>query len=143
MRRVRVESTAVPLSLRTAACTKLLGTMTRKDLGDMHLWGHNCWHHFMGDHAVCSIVIPLTPDTTLVRTKWLVNKDAVEGVDYELDKLTNVWIATTEQDAALVTRAQAGVQDPSYEPGPYSPFTERQLDNFATWYVQRMQAHGY
>jgi phenylpropionate dioxygenase-like ring-hydroxylating dioxygenase large terminal subunit len=38
---------------------KLLGSMTRKDLGDMHLWGHNSWNHFMGDHAVvdrCSAV---------------------------------------------------------------------------------------
>jgi Rieske 2Fe-2S family protein len=35
------------------------------------------------------------------------------------------------------------VQDPSYEPGPYSQFTETEVDNFASWYVQRMQAHGY
>lgn len=127
----------------TAACAKLLGTMTRKDLGDVHLWGHNSWSHFMGDHAVVSMVVPLTPDTTLVRTKWLVHKDAVEGRDYDLHKLTSVWIATTEQDATLVTRSQAGVTDPSYEPGPYSTFTEGQLDHFSTWYVQRMQAHGY
>jgi Rieske 2Fe-2S family protein len=127
----------------TAACSKLLGTMTRKDLGDTHLWGHNSWNHFMGDHVVTAMVIPLSADTTLVRTKWLVRKDAVEGVDYDLDKLTSVWIATTEQDAELVARSHAGVQDASYEPGPYSTYTERQLDNFASWYVQRMQAHGY
>ena len=89
------------------------------------------------------MVIPLAPDRTLVRTKWLVHKDAVEGVDYDLHKLTSVWTATTEQDAALVTRSQAGVTDPSYEPGPYSRFCEGPLDDFATWYVQRMKAHGY
>ncbi|WP_028998546.1 aromatic ring-hydroxylating oxygenase subunit alpha [Azohydromonas australica] len=127
----------------TAACAKLMGTMTRKDLGDTHLWGHNCWNHFMGDHVVSAMVIPLTADTTLVRTKWLVHKDAVEGKDYNLDKLTSVWIATTNQDADLVARSHAGVLDPSYEPGPFSKFTEKQLDNFASWYVQRMQAHGY
>jgi Rieske 2Fe-2S family protein len=127
----------------SAAVAKLMGTMTRKDLGDVHLWAHNGWNHVMGDHAVVSMAFPLTPDTTLVRTRWLVNKDAVEGVDYDLHKLTSVWIATTEQDAALVSRTHIGVTDPSYEPGPYSPFTEGQLDNFATWYVQRMQAHGY
>ncbi|WP_028999626.1 aromatic ring-hydroxylating dioxygenase subunit alpha [Azohydromonas australica] len=127
----------------TAACAKLLGSMTRKDLGDTHLWGHNCWNHFMGDHAMSAMVIPLSADTTLVRTKWLVHKDAVEGKDYDLDKLTSVWIATTDQDADLVARSHAGVQDPSYEPGPYSKFTEKQLDNFASWYVKRMQAHGY
>jgi Rieske 2Fe-2S family protein len=88
------------------------------------------------------MVIPLGPDRTLVRTKWLVHRDAVEGVDYDVDHLTSVWIATTDQDAALVERSHAGVQDPSYEPGPYSAFTEGQLENFATWYIQRMQAHG-
>ena len=127
----------------TAASAKLLGQMTRKDLGDMHLWGHNSWNHFMGDHAVISMIVPLSADRTLVRTKWLVHKDAVEGVDYDLDKLTSVWTATTEQDSELVGRSQLGVDDPAYEPGPYSPFTETQLDNFATWYVERMRAHGY
>ena len=126
-----------------AACSKLLGSMTRKDLGDTHLWGHNCWNHFMGDHAVVATVIPLSADETLVRTKWLVHQDAVEGVDYDLKKLTEVWIATTNQDADLVARSQAGATDPSYEPGPYSPFAEKELDRFSTWYVQRLQAHGY
>ena len=78
-----------------------------------------------------------------MRTKWLVNKDAVEGLDYNLHDLTSVWIATTDQDADLVARSHAGVQDPQYEPGPYSVHTEGQLDNFAHWYVQRMQAHGF
>jgi Rieske 2Fe-2S family protein len=68
----------------TAACAKLLGTMTRKDLGDVHLWGHSSWNHMMGDHAVISMVFPIDADHSLVRTKWLVHKDAVEGVDYDL-----------------------------------------------------------
>lgn len=126
-----------------AACSKLMGSMTRKDLGDTHLWGHNCWNHFMGDHAVVAIVIPLSATETLVRTKWLVNQDAVEGVDYDVQKLTEVWTATTNQDADLVARSQAGATDPSYEPGPYSQFAEKELDRFCSWYVQRMQAHGY
>ncbi|MGL3608818.1 aromatic ring-hydroxylating oxygenase subunit alpha [Rhizobium sp. G187] len=127
----------------TAASSKLLGHMTRKDLGDTHLWGHNAWNHFMGDHAVTAMVIPLSADRTLVRTKWLVHKDAVEGVDYDLHKLTHVWIETTEQDAGLVERSHAGVSDPAYEPGVYSPFSERALDDFATWYIDRLRAHGY
>lgn len=127
----------------TAASSKLLGTVTRKDLGDTHLWSHNSWNHFMADHAVTSIVIPLSADTTLVRTKWLVHKDAVEGVDYDLEKLTHVWTVTTEQDAELVARSHAGIQDSAYEPGVYSKFSEGALNDFATWYVDRMRAHGY
>lgn len=126
-----------------AACAKLMGAMTRKDLGDMHLWGHNCWHHVMGDHAVTFMVIPLSADETLVRTKWLVHKDAVEGVDYDVERLTAVWKATNSQDAHLVGLAHAGASSYGYKPGQYSPFTEGQLDNFATWYVERMQAHGF
>ncbi|RFB78990.1 aromatic ring-hydroxylating oxygenase subunit alpha [Methylovirgula sp. 4M-Z18] len=127
----------------TAASSKLLGNMTRKDLGDTQLWGHNSWNHFMGDHAVVAIVIPLDAGRTLVRTKWLVHKDASEGVDYDLNKLTDVWIATTDQDADLVARSHAGVTDPAYIPGPYSRFTETHLDKFATWYIGRMRANGY
>eukprot|EP01037_Dinobryon_pediforme_P017308 gene17308-17498_t len=127
----------------TAASSKLLGQMTRKDLGDTHLWGHNSWNHFMGDHAIVAIVIPLSADKTLVRTKWLVHKDAKEGIDYDLDKLTSVWIATTDQDAELVARSHAGIQDPAYQPGPYSKFSETNLDKFAVWYIDRMRAHGY
>jgi Rieske 2Fe-2S family protein len=127
----------------TIACERLLGHLTEKDLGDTHLWGHNCWHHFFADHAVISMVFPLSANRTLVRTKWLVHKDAVEGKDYDLEKLTRVWIETTEQDAVLVGRTQAGVEDTAYETGPYSSFTEGQLDNFATWYIERLRAHGY
>lgn len=127
----------------TAASARLMGTITRKDLGDTHLWGHNCWHHFMADHAVTTLIIPLGPDRTLVRTKWLVHKDAVEGKDYDLDKLTSVWKATNDQDAQLVARSHGGILDPAYEPGPYSPFTESQLNNFSTWYIERMRANGY
>lgn len=126
-----------------AACSRLLGSMTRKDLGDVHLWGHNSWNHFMADHAVCFMVIPLSAGKTLVRTKWLVHKDAVEGVDYDLDTLTEVWRATNDQDAHLVALAHAGASSYGYLPGPYSGFTEGQLDNFISWYVDRMQAHGY
>ncbi|MGO8565460.1 SRPBCC family protein, partial [Rhizobium ruizarguesonis] len=76
--------------------------------------------HFMGDHAVVATVIPLSAGKTLMRTKWLVHKDAVEGVDYDLEKMTDVWVATTDQDADLVARSNAGTLDPAYQPGPYS-----------------------
>ncbi|HET7410167.1 MAG TPA: RHO alpha subunit C-terminal catalytic domain-containing protein, partial [Paracoccaceae bacterium] len=126
-----------------AASARLLGTIDRKDLGDLHFWTHSSWHHFMGDHAITIMAIPLSAGETLVRTKWLVHKDAVEGVDYDVDNLTSVWRATNEQDAHLVGLAHAGARGGGYVPGPYSPFTEGQLDNFATWYIERLQEHGY
>ncbi|MEJ1161228.1 aromatic ring-hydroxylating oxygenase subunit alpha [Prosthecomicrobium sp. N25] len=124
------------------ACRRLLGTVTERRLGGLHIWTQpNSWHHVMSDHAVTFCAIPLDPEHTLVRTRWLVHKDAVEGVDYDLARLTEVWTATNGQDAALVELAQKGVRSLAYEPGPYSPLTEGLVDQFATWYVERLRAH--
>ena len=124
------------------ACTRLFGDLTRRDLGDVHLWTHNSWAHVMSDHAVISYIIPLAPDKTLVRTKWLVNADAIEGVDYDIDKLTEVWKATNQQDANLVAITHSGTQDPGYSPGPFSAFTESYVEQFSRWYAARLAAHG-
>jgi Rieske 2Fe-2S family protein len=124
------------------ACTRLFGHLARRDLGDVHLWTHNSWTHVMSDHAVISYIIPLAPDKTLVRTKWLVNADAVEGVDYDIDTLTEVWKATNRQDADLVAITHSGTQDPGYIPGPFSAFTESYVDQFSRWYAARLAAQG-
>ncbi|MEK0084152.1 aromatic ring-hydroxylating oxygenase subunit alpha [Benzoatithermus flavus] len=124
------------------ACRKLLGSFTEPKLGGLHFWTQpNSWHHFMSDHTVHFSAIPLSPERTLVRTWWLVHRDAVEGVDYDLERLTEVWIATNAQDGELVGYTQAGVRSKAYRPGPYSPFTESLVDAFTTWYVRRLSAH--
>ncbi|SAK45483.1 Rieske (2Fe-2S) domain-containing protein [Caballeronia catudaia] len=124
------------------ACEKLFGNLTRRDLGDTHLWTHNSWTHVMSDHAVVSYIIPLAPDKTLVRSKWLVHADAVEGVDYQIKDLTEVWMATNAQDKHLVQITHEGTQDPAYRPGVFSPFTESYVDQFSRWYAARLSAHG-
>ncbi|WP_237152044.1 aromatic ring-hydroxylating oxygenase subunit alpha [Oryzibacter oryziterrae] len=124
------------------ASTKLLGNITEKKLGGLSFWTQpNSWHHFMSDHIVTFSVIPLTPDRTIVRTRWLVHKDAVEGVDYDLKRLNETWIATNAQDGALVGMQQRGLQSPAYEPGPYSPYTEGLVDKFINWYCLRLKDH--
>jgi Rieske 2Fe-2S family protein len=124
------------------ASRRLLGCFTDKRLGGLSFWTQpNSWHHFMSDHIVSFAAIPLSPDRTLVRTKWLVQKDAVEGVDYDLDNLTSVWMATNRQDSDLVGIAQAGIRTVAYEPGPYSPYTEGLVEKFCIWYVDRLKAH--
>jgi Rieske 2Fe-2S family protein len=124
-----------------AAVRRLLADFPTARLG--HLGFHlqpNAWFHFAADHAVTFSVIPLAPDRTLVRTTWLVHADAVEGVDYDLDTLTNVWEVTNEQDGVFVARAQQGISSPAYVPGPYSP-TESQVEDFIDWYITRLSAH--
>lgn len=126
-----------------AAVTVPLADAVANGTGDLHLWGFNSWSHFMGDHAVVIMIFPVSPTETLVRTKWLVNGEAVEGCDYDHHNLTTVWIETNNQDAALVEMAQCGVESVGYVPGPYSPYTEEALDDFTTWYVEQMTAKGY
>lgn len=124
------------------ASRKLLGGLTRADLGGLSLWTQpNGWFHFMSDHVVAFSVLPLGPEQTLVRTRWLVHKDAVEGEDYRVDNLTAVWRATNDQDRALVELSQQGVRSAAYQPGPYSPYTEALVEKFCNWYVSRLAAH--
>lgn len=126
-----------------AAVNKLLGAVTDPVLGDCHIHTYNSWHHVFADHAVMTYIIPVAPDRTAVHTVWLVNADAREGVDYDLDTLTEVWIATNQQDADLVAMAQQGVESTGYEPGPLSPFTERTVALNSQWYLERLRASGY
>ena len=73
-----------------------------------------------------------------MRTKWLVHKDAREGIDYDVNNLTAVWRATNDQDRALVEYSQRGATSSAYEPGPYSPFTEGLVEKFCEWYIARL-----
>jgi Rieske 2Fe-2S family protein len=123
------------------ACKKLLGSLTQRNLGGLSFWTQpNSWHHFMSDHIVTFSVLPIDAEHTLLRTKWLVHKDAVEGRDYDPQELSAVWHATNRQDGALVERTQVGSHSSAYQPGPYSPFTEELVEKFMSWYFQRLRS---
>lgn len=122
-----------------AVSGKLLGDLPTPRLGRLSMHHQpNAWIHVLGDHAVTFCVLPLAPDKTLVRTTWLVHPDAVEGEDYDLDALTDVWRKTNLQDGSFVARAQLGVSSPAYEPGPYTR-SEYQVEAFCNWYVTRLR----
>lgn len=123
------------------ACRRLLADLDNPRLGraSFHLQP-NGWFHAMADHAVVFSALPVAPDRTLIRTTWLVHEDAVEGEDYDVEQLTYVWRQTNAQDAALCERAQIGVSDPAYLPGPYAP-TEYDVEAFVGWYLRRLAEH--
>ena len=77
---------------------------------------------------------------TAVTTKWLVHKDAVEGVDYTIDELTHVWMMTNDQDRQIVEENQLGVSSPVYTPGPYAPDHEGGVMQFVEWYCTAMES---
>ncbi len=100
----------------------------------------NMWMHASADHAVVTRLLPDGPDATLVSVCWLLDAEAVEGRDYELDRLLPFWQLTSEQDWDLCARNHAGVRSPAYVPGPYSPSREYNLAAFTDWYLQRLAA---
>jgi Rieske 2Fe-2S family protein len=119
---------------------KLLGDLAEPRLGRLSMhFQPNAWFHFLSDHAVTFSVLPLAAGRTLLRTTWLVHEDAVEGVDYDLGTLKQVWHQTNIQDGVFVERAQRGVESPAYQPGPYAP-NEYQVDAFCSWYIGRLRA---
>lgn len=97
------------------------------------------WNHFLSDHAISFRVLPLSPTRTQLTTRWLVHRDAVEGVDYDLKELTHVWLATNEQDRRIVAENQIGVSAPTYDPGPYSALQENGVRQFVDWYAERLK----
>jgi Rieske 2Fe-2S family protein len=123
------------------ACTKLLGELTDESLGSVQLLSlPNSWNHILADHAVAFRVLPIGPEETLVTTKWLVHKDAQEGVDYDVDRLKAVWAATNEQDRTLAENNHLGIRGSAYRPGPYSELIEAGTRVFIRWYAEEMRA---
>ena len=119
----------------------LLGNLKDADLGSVRMLSlPNNWNHLQADHALAFRVLPLSAQETMVTTWWLVNKNAREGVDYDLDKLKHVWSATNDQDRILAENNQAGINSKAYEPGPYSPTIEFGVQNFIDWYTGEMRS---
>lgn len=118
------------------AVARNLADFPSQDLGSMLLFHFpNTWNHLLADHALSFRVLPISPTQTQVTTKWLVHKDAVEGIDYDLKRMTEVWLATNDQDRKIVEDNQKGILSPAYEPGPYSPLHEGGVIQFIKWYV--------
>jgi len=122
-----------------AAVARRMGKMPFNDAGSLLFYHYpNTWNHFLGDHAIVFRVLPISATETEVTTTWLVHKDAVEGVDYDLKTLTEVWMATNDEDRIVVEENQKGILSPAYEPGPYSTIQEEGVIQFVDWYCNLM-----
>ena len=116
-------------------CEKLLGRIKNRQLGSMRILHlPNSWNHMMSDNFIVFRVLPISAQETLVTTKWFVHKDAVEGVDYDPERIRAVWDATNDQDRRLGEENQRGINSVAYRPGPYSKTYEFGLVNFLNWY---------
>ncbi|MBO6562275.1 MAG: aromatic ring-hydroxylating dioxygenase subunit alpha [Nisaea sp.] len=122
------------------AVDRFLGRVSDRTAGALLKFHYpTTWNHFLADHSITFRVTPVGPMETEVTTKWLVHKDAVEGEDYDLKRLTEVWTATNDEDRRVVEDNQNGINSPAYEPGPYSPTQEDGVISFVEWYCNTMQ----
>jgi len=93
------------------------------------------------DHGVIYRFIPRTVDHTEMEVIWLVHQDAVEGVDYDVGRLTWLWKTTSAEDKKIVEMNQAGVNSRFFEPGPYS-LQETYAARFVDWYLEELSTEG-
>ena len=98
----------------------------------------NFWCHGSCDHAVTTRLTPAGPRQTRIRVCWLVARGAVEGRDYEHDRLLPFWKRTSEQDWLICERQQRGVDSRAYGPGPLSREREYNVEAFLRWYLREL-----
>jgi Rieske 2Fe-2S family protein len=97
-------------------------------------------------HATADVVftfscMPVSATETHVFSKWFVHKDAVEGVDYDVAALKELWVKTNQQDRELAENNHRGILSPGYTPGPYSQEAESMAQRFTDWYCAQARAY--
>jgi phenylpropionate dioxygenase-like ring-hydroxylating dioxygenase large terminal subunit len=119
-----------------AAVARLMGAFSASD-GNSTYFDIGPISDFLAypDHGVIYRFIPRTVDHTEMEVLWLVHNEAVEGVDYDVERLTWLWKTTSAEDKKIVEMNQAGVNSRFFEPGPYS-LQETYAARFVDWYLQ-------
>jgi glycine betaine catabolism A len=116
-----------------------MGKHTDHDAGVVGLVNYpNFWMDAVSDYVWTMRVTAVDAATTDVEFCWLVNKNAVEGQDYDLKRLTEFWEITGEQDGKLCENNFKGIETNGYRPGVYAP-VEDQVINFVDWCVGEMR----
>ncbi len=92
------------------------------------------------DHAVELEITPLAVDRTQMISEWYVHEDAVEGVDYDVNKLIEIFHITNEEDLALAKRNYQGIESVHFTPGPLNPTRERGIIDVHKMYLEMMAA---
>ena len=118
------------------ASKKLIGPFTDYDAGTLSMWFNpNAWIHFTSDHIATNWVLPLGDNKCVVYSSWIVHADAIEGADYNVDHLTDVWKVTNAEDVELCKSMTAGAKSSHYRPGPFAP-DEQHCVQFCDWFMK-------
>ncbi len=123
------------------AVAKHMCTLGDGDIGSLR-WAlePHSFAHATADFTFMFSALPIAPLETHVHAKWLVHKDAVEGVDYHVDELAELLTRTNLQDRELAENNQRGIASPGYTPGPYSPDAEALVLRFTDWYCDMAES---
>jgi Rieske 2Fe-2S family protein len=116
----------------------LMGRFTESDGGvtSIHLGGTTflvCYP----DHGMIYRFIPKGVNSCEMELIWLVKNDAVEGEDYDLEKLTWLWKVTTAEDKKIIEHTARGVRSHYFVPGPIAPMEYNEL-RYIAWYLQEI-----
>jgi len=100
------------------------------------------FNHFLAyaDYGAVFRYAPRSVDRTDLIVTWLVRSDAVEGADFDLDRLTWLWRVTAAADRRIVEANQQGVASRFYEPGPYVMPIESSTNRLIDWYLHELAA---
>ncbi len=96
------------------------------------------YFYLNNDYATTFRITPISTNVTEVTINWLVDENAVEGTDYDVEHVKWLWDVTTIQDKQIVEENQIGVNSSRYIPGPYSK-REYGTADFISWYLARLQ----
>jgi phenylpropionate dioxygenase-like ring-hydroxylating dioxygenase large terminal subunit len=117
----------------------LMGDFKERDAGTLRMTIFpNFWQHANDDYACSTRLTPIGPAETHVRVCWYVDREAIEGQDYTLDRLLPVWQRTSEQDWEICQWNQQGVSSSRYVPGRYSLTKEQNVAHFVDWYLREI-----
>ena len=98
----------------------------------------NFWMDAVGDYVWTMRITAESASQCRIDLTWLVDGKAEEGKDYNIERLTEFWKITGEQDWKLCENNFNGIESSRYQPGPYAP-VELEVAKFVEWYVERLR----
>lgn len=117
----------------------LLGKLTDYDGGASDItFGPFNYFLAYSDHVVGYVFTPVDGRNCQCEIYWLTRSDAVEGKDYDRDKLMWLWDVTTNADERIIVNNWKGVNSKYYQPGPFSGM-EVPEQRFVDWLLQELR----
>ena len=116
----------------------LMGELKHWDAGETAFtFGALSYAYLCSDHLCMFRFTPVTAEFSEVLVTWHVRNGAVEGQDYDIERLKWMWDVTTIEDTRIIIDNQRGVNSQRYVPGPYAP-QEGYSSEFTAWYLDRI-----